>query len=139
MPRRLGPARVPEEPLEQRHRNLAELDSLKTLVQQQPHRLAGLIRAPFTMMQPNPNEQLQDGQRSVNESGGFTNMQMPPFMRQSNANPLTISQWQYALLIQWAADLVAPHAAARVTLPSARLSERAARRQQQVVARLGLR
>jgi hypothetical protein len=124
---------------QERHRNLAELDSLKTLVQQQPQRLAGLIRAPFTMMQPNPNEQLQDGQRSVNESGGFTNMQMPPFMRQSNANPLTISQWQYALLLQWAADLVAPHAAARVTLPSARLSERAARRQQQVVARLGLR
>ena len=123
----------------ERHRNLAELGSLKTLVQQQPQRLAGLIRAPFTMMQPNPNEQLQSGRRSVNEGGGFTNMQMPPFMRQSNANPLTIAQWQYALLIRWAADLVAPHAAARVTPPPARLSERAARRQQQVIARLGLR
>lgn len=122
----------------ERHRDLAELGSLKTLVQQQPQRLASLIRPPFTLSQPDPNEQLRQGQRSVNESGGFTNMQMPPFMRQSNANPLTISDWQYRLLMQWAASLVAPAAAPRVA-PPVKLSERAARRQQRVMARLGLR
>ena len=123
----------------ERHRDLAELDSLKALVLQQPQRLANLIRAPFTLAQPNPNEQLPDGQRSVNESGGFTNMQMPPFMRQSNANPLTISQWQYQLLMQWASALVAPGVVQHIVAPPVRLSERAARRQRQVMLRIGLR
>jgi hypothetical protein len=123
----------------ERHRDLAELGSLKTLVQQQHQRLAALIRPPFTLTQPNPNEQLRRGQRSANESGGFTNMQMPPFMRQSNANPLTISQWQYNLLMQWAAELIAPRVAARAPQPPARLSDRAAQRQRIVMARLGLR
>ena len=28
-------------------------------------------------------------------------MRMPPFMRQSNASPLTLAAWQYALLMRW--------------------------------------
>ena len=118
----------------ERHRDLAEMESLKALVLQQPQRLTGLIRAPFTLIQPNPNE-AQDVQRSVNESGGATNMQMPPFMRQSNANPLTLSQWQYQLLMKWAADLTARGVAPRAIAPKP-LSERARQRQQRVMARL---
>jgi hypothetical protein len=121
----------------ERHRDLAELDSLKDLVRQQPQRLAQLVRPPFTLTTSDGNEQLQPGQRSVNESGELTNMQMPPFMRNSNANPLTISNWQYDLLMGWSAGLLSPDSAAaasrRVGLP---LSERAQRRQQRVIARI---
>jgi hypothetical protein len=113
------------------------LESLKVLVQERPQRLAQLVRPPFTMTVANPNES-PDVQRSVNESGIFTNMQMPPFMRNSNANPLTLSNWQYNLLMRWAAGLQAPGAAARVARVSAApLSERAAARQRLVLARLG--
>jgi hypothetical protein len=120
----------------QRHRELAELESLRVLVQQQPQRLAQLVRPPFTMTVANPNES-QDVQRSVNESGLLTNMQMPPFMRNSNANPLTLSNWQYQLLMRWATGLLTP-TAARMARAKPSLSERASRRQQQVMARLGL-
>jgi hypothetical protein len=34
-------------------------------------------------------------------------MQMPPFMAQSNRWPLTLTHWQYDLLMAWADDLVA--------------------------------
>jgi hypothetical protein len=121
----------------QRHRDLAELESLRVLVQEGPQRLAQLVREPFTMTVANPNEP-DDVQRSVNESGILTNMQMPPFMRNSNANPLTLSNWQYNLLMRWAAGLQARGVAARAAPVSvAPLSERAAARQRRVLARLG--
>jgi hypothetical protein len=28
-------------------------------------------------------------------------MRMPPFMRNSNGNPLTLTTWQHALLMEW--------------------------------------
>jgi hypothetical protein len=123
----------------ERHRDLAELESLKVLVRKQPQRLAMLVRPPFTMTTGDPNEQLQQGQRTVNEGGDSTNMQMPPFMRNSNANPLTLSNWQYDLLMRWAQQLLAPAPAAqalRAAPPP--LSERARARQQRVLARLGM-
>ena len=120
----------------QRHRELAELESLRVLTQEKPLRLAQLVRPPFTMTVANPNEP-QDVQRSVNEGGDLTNMQMPPFMRNSNANPLTLSNWQYNLLMRWAGELHARQVAAP-TFPvsSAPLSDRAAARQRRVLARL---
>jgi hypothetical protein len=121
-----------------RHRNLAELDELKTLVLQQNQRLASLIRPPFTLQANKDNNPANPNQ--LNEDGELSNMQMPPFMRNSNANPLTLTDWQYDLLMRWAASLITPAAAvAAVAKPAAALSERAARRQRQVMARLGLR
>jgi hypothetical protein len=123
----------------ERHRDLAELESLKVLVQEQAQRLTQLVRPPFTMTTGDPNEQLQPGQRSVNESGEFTNTQMPPFMRNSNANPLTLSNWQYDLLMRWSAGLLALGPAARaVRVVGAPLSDRARARQLRVLARLRL-
>jgi hypothetical protein len=123
----------------ERHRDLAELESLKALVRQQPQRLMQLVRPPFTMTTSDPNEQPRRGQRAANEGGEFTNMQMPPFMRNSNANALTLSNWQYDLLMRWSAGLLAPIAGARaVGAVGAPLSERARARQQRVLARLGL-
>ena len=34
-------------------------------------------------------------------------MQMPPFMRASSADPLTLTYWQYNLLMEWADNVAA--------------------------------
>ena len=39
-------------------------------------------------------------------------MRMPPFMRQSNALPLTLAAWQYDLITRWSAAAAAGPAAA---------------------------
>jgi len=120
----------------ERHRNLAELSGLRTLVQQQHQRLRDLIRPPFTLQTGKPGD--PNARRPTNEDGNFTNMQMPPFMRNSNANPLTLTAWQYDLLMQWVQSVIQPSVAAGAKPPAA-LSERAARRQRLTMARLGLR
>jgi hypothetical protein len=70
-----------------RHRALSDVEALKEFIVQHPGRLEKLLRVAFT---------IQEG-----ESAGQTTMQMPPFMRQSNAMPLTLSVWQYELLMSW--------------------------------------
>lgn len=70
-----------------RHHELADVEALRNFVQQRPGRLQSLIRGPF---------EVEPG-----ENGESTTMRMPPFMRQSNALPLTLSGWQYALLNDW--------------------------------------
>ncbi|HEV3113172.1 MAG TPA: hypothetical protein VGY99_22035 [Candidatus Binataceae bacterium] len=119
----------------ERHRDLAEVDDLIDLVKSQNDRISGLVRAPFTV--------------APNEDGNQSTMQMPPFMRNSNALPLTIANWQYKLLQQWVADVVAgkitvaarSRAAALTVAPAGPLSSARVRsaqaRQQQVLRRLG--
>jgi len=70
-----------------RHRALADVDALKQFIAQNPGRLKEIIRGAFTV--------------ADKESSDRTNMQMPPFMRQSNAMPLTLARWQYELLMRW--------------------------------------
>jgi hypothetical protein len=124
----------------ERHRDLAELDSLKDLVIRQPQRLKSLVRPPFTLSRPFPEPSDAAAPDPRNESGDLTTMQMPPFMRQSNANPLTLAQWQYDLLMKWASGLVtAPTARREIAPMAAPLSPRARMRRQLVAARLGLR
>jgi hypothetical protein len=72
----------------ERHRDIADGDRLRELVANDPARLRSLVRAPF---------EVEPG-----ENGNNTTMRMPPFMRQSNALPLTLSAWQYELLMRWA-------------------------------------
>ncbi len=60
---------------------------LKDLIAAAPARLAELVRGPFEV--------------ETGEGGNATTMRMPPFMRQSNAAPLTLAAWQYALLMRW--------------------------------------
>ncbi len=100
-----------------RHAVLAELEELITLVGENPQRLRDLIRPPFAVAR--------------NEDGDFSTMQMPPFMRHSNANPLTLATWQYALLFQWVAAVRAAGRAAPT------LSDEAERRRTAVLQRLG--
>jgi hypothetical protein len=93
-----------------RHHELADVDALRNFVQQRPARLQSLVRGPF---------EVEPG-----EDAGSTTMRMPPFMRQSNALPLTLSSWQYALLDDWAraaegAPLVAAVQPAATVLPMA--------------------
>lgn len=73
--------------MRERHRSLSDLDFLRKFVFENPGRLRQLIRAAFEV--------------EANEGASSTTMRMPPFMRQSNALPLTISAWQYDLLMRW--------------------------------------
>ncbi len=64
-------------------------------------------------------------------------MRMPPFMRQSNANPLTLAAWQYELLMTWASQQEAQAPVVTAAAPAVPpLSRRAAARQRAVLARV---
>jgi hypothetical protein len=108
---------------ESRHSVLAELDELKNFVMTHPGRIEELVRPSFSV--------------KPNEDAGTSTMQMPPFMRNSNAFPLTLGPWQYQLLIDWVKALTrtakAAKALAKGLLP---LSERAKSRQDEVLAQL---
>jgi hypothetical protein len=70
-----------------RHRELSDLSGLREFIEAHPGRIKQLVRAPFDM---------QPG-----EDADRTTMQMPPFMRNSNAEPLSLATWQYDLLLAW--------------------------------------
>lgn len=70
-----------------RHKSIQDIDGLKEFIDKHRGRLKKLIREPF--------------QVEKDETDGTTTMRMPPFMRHSNANPLTLSTWQYRLLMAW--------------------------------------
>ncbi len=110
----------------QRHRSLASLERLRDLVAGNPNRLAELVRRPF---------EVEPG-----EGGDATTMRMPPFMRQSNASPLTLAGWQYALLMRWVGEQQsrrqAQAAMAAAAAPPPPLSEAGEARRAEVLARL---
>lgn len=74
-----------------RHRALSDLQNLLALVANDAvtgrDRIREIVRAPFEI--------------EAFESSAQSSMRMPPFMRQSNAMPLTLATWQYALLLRW--------------------------------------
>lgn len=122
----------PERPLplsaraRERHRLLSDIDSLRAFVQERPGRLAELVRGPFEI--------------EAIEADGQT-MRMPPFMRNSNANPLTLSAWQYALLMEWvrATEPAPPGVLFAAPSEAEPMPVFAARRRAAVLARLGRR
>jgi hypothetical protein len=115
-----------------RHRTLSGIAELRDLVARQPDRLKALIRQPF---------EVQDGE----QNGDVTTMRMPPFMRQSNALPLTLAAWQHDLVMQWASAAGRPvaRAAAVAPLPAKTpedtpdFAEQSAARRAAVLARMG--
>jgi hypothetical protein len=76
-----------------RHFELSEILMLQDLVLGDHKRLASLLRAPFSV--------------ASNETDERTTMQMPPFMRGANAEPLTLLRWQHDLLMAWQARVIA--------------------------------
>jgi hypothetical protein len=70
-----------------RHRELSDLSGLREFIEAHPGRIHTLVRRPFDI-QPGENTDV-------------STMRMPPFMRNSNAEPLTLSAWQYSLLMSW--------------------------------------
>jgi hypothetical protein len=109
----------------QRHRSLGSLDRLIDLVVSNPNRIAELVRRPFEV--------------ETSEGGDATTMRMPPFMRQSNASPLTLAGWQYTLLMRWVDEQQArAHAPVAMVAAAAAqpLSDAAAARRAAVLARL---
>lgn len=77
----------------ERHRNLSDLGVLEPWVRANPGRLRALVRPPFA---------------SPSRDDAGQSMQMPPFMRNSNARALALSRWQYDLLMAWADGLGVP-------------------------------
>jgi hypothetical protein len=109
---------------ETRHSLLAELEELKNFLNNHPGRIEKLVRPSFIV--------------KSNEDGETSTMQMPPFMRNSNAFPLTLAPWQYDLLIDWVKAMTPTAKAARALAKGPRpLSELAKKRQEAVMARLG--
>lgn len=111
-----------------RHRAISDLQNLIQVVSLDPNRIKALVRPPFEV------ESFENGLK--------TSMRMPPFMRQSNALPLSLANWQYDLLMRWVdgtirrAQLRGTDFAARAA-PAARvLSPSAAARRAAVLARL---
>jgi hypothetical protein len=129
---RISPT-TPNDPLpisdhaRERHRTLSDADSLRAFVTQKPDRLRQLIRAAF---------EVEPG-----ENGVSTTMRMPPFMRQSNALPLTLSAWQYDLLMRWVDEVLNPPGAVVAAAPApaaaGALSGAAAARREETLRRLG--
>jgi len=113
----------------ERHRSLADINALKDLVAEDPDRMKTLVRAAFEV--------------DPGEDGNTTSMRMPPFMRHSNALPLTLSAWQYDLLMRWIAHVTTPRpaaaamAGAAVSGAAAALSPAAAARREAVLRRIG--
>jgi hypothetical protein len=111
----------------ERHRELSDIEGLKALLATSPNRLRELVRGPF--------------ESEARETDSRTTMRMPPFMRQSNAMPLTLSCWQYELLMRWAKAAQAPAAVIPAAAKKAEkrpntLSEPAARRRAILLQRL---
>lgn len=118
-----------------RHRALSDLVELEQFVRQNPGRLMTLVRTPFEVgVGEGPADGIQER----------TTMRMPPFMRNSNAQPLTLSVWQYEVLQQWVkvietSGAVAPAevtAAVSARAVPAQLSDAAARRLEKVLNRI---
>ena len=91
-----------------RHRVLSDLDNLRDLVAQNPGRLRQLVRGVFEC--------------EANETGSVTSMRMPPFMRASNALPLTLGAWQYDLLMRWVDRVEAAGAIANAGIGNAAIA-----------------
>jgi hypothetical protein len=109
-----------------RHRSLSDLDFLRNFVSQNHGRLATLIRRSF---------EAESGEAS--DGIGTTTMRMPPFMRNSNAGPLTLTAWQYDLLMTWVNEVETAPVASRAA--TTQVSEAATRRRAQVMARINRR
>ncbi|MBB2834967.1 UNVERIFIED_ORG: hypothetical protein GGD51_005139 [Rhizobium esperanzae] len=110
-----------------RHRQLSDLQNVEALVLLDPNRLKNIIRPPF--------------ERENFENGDESSMRMPPFMRQSNALPLSVAGWQYELLMRWlnktiAKQQVQPMIVAGLGPQKRTLSESAATRRDAVLSRL---
>jgi len=73
-----------------RHRELSDLSGLREFIEAHSGRIKELVRRPFD---------IQPGENTL-----VSTMRMPPFMRNSNAEPLTLSAWQYSLLMDWVAE-----------------------------------
>ena len=112
-----------------RHRALSDLQFLRDFVSQNPGRLATLVRRSF---------EAESGEESGGGGGiGITSMRMPPFMRNSNAGPLTLAAWQYDLLMAWVSAIESPPPAPALVAAVAKpLSDAAAQRRAQVLAHL---
>jgi hypothetical protein len=122
-------AATPNQPLplsqhaRRQHRAIADLQNLRDFIALMPDRVPSLVRPPFAI------EDI--------ESPRVSTMRMPPFMRQSNAQPLTLSSWQYDLLMAWLRSAAAQPAEVAAIAPAAvALPAAAARRRAAVLARL---
>jgi hypothetical protein len=108
-----------------RHSALQDITELQEFLSKYPGRLQLLVRGPFEVT---PGETADDA--------GTSSMRMPPFMRHSSGFPLTLSNWQYQLLMRWV-SAERPIPQALLDDPDRKLSKMAKARRDAVLARLG--
>lgn len=106
----------------QRHRLLADIEALKAFVRADPARLTALLRPPYKV--------------ASNENGFASTMQMPPFMRAGDAQPLTVAPWQFELLMAWQSAVTAGPALELLASRDEDMARRAAERRATVLTRL---
>jgi len=111
-----------------RHRAMCDLQNLIEIVSLNANRIKTMVRPPFEI--------------ESFEGANSTSMRMPPFMRQSNALPLTLASWQYELLLRWVERTATQTAALRQAAEAVGqrrprvLSPAAAARRASVLARI---
>jgi hypothetical protein len=108
-----------------RHRSLSDLDFLRDFVSQNPGRVAKLVRRSF-----------EAESAETSDGIGNTTMRMPPFMRNSNAGPLTLAAWQYDLLMSWVNAMEAQPKPAVPASMTKEPSHAAIQRRSQVLTRI---
>jgi hypothetical protein len=113
------------------HRLLSDLQQLRDFVQQSKGRLRSLIRPPF---------EVESVEVDAQGAPRGSTMRMPPFMLNSSRLPLTLTGWQYDLLMDWVTKVENPPPipeAVTAAAPTPRpMSERALRHRTRVLARL---
>jgi hypothetical protein len=107
-----------------RHRALQDIKELQELLYSYPGRFEALIREPF---------EVREREDASTGDVGRSSMRMPPFMRNSNGFPLTLSTWQYSLLMRWLAQQRPIPAAVRDD-PDRKLSKAAKARRDAVLS-----
>ncbi len=123
----VGPGlRLPlSEHAKERHTALQDITQLQKFLSDYPGQLQRLVREPFEVT---PGE--------TGDGAGTSSMRMPPFMRNSSGFPLTLSSWQYNLLMRWVS---AQRPVPQILLddPDRNLSKMAKERRDAVLQRLG--
>jgi hypothetical protein len=107
-----------------RHEQLSDIEILLDFFQQNPKQVRDIIRAPFGRFRQlpknspvRPNRDFRDPR--VNRDT-LHDMRMPPYMRDSDANPLSITRRQYEALLKLLATSTTTRGRARPQGPTAR-------------------
>jgi hypothetical protein len=107
-----------------RHEQLSDIETLLEFFQQNPKQVRDIIRAPFGRFRQLPKNSPVRPNRDFRDPrvtrDGLHDMRMPPYMRDSDANPLSITRRQYEALLRLVDISTTTRGRARPQGPAAR-------------------